>query len=70
MWPAVIAHALNNASLVLAGKMGEDSLLRTLHDPTRDGYTPALITSTVVLAASLAAVTAILRRTTATNEGV
>ena len=62
LFPAILAHALNNASLVLSAKSGEDSLLRTLHDTEAAGHTTWLAVSAAVLAVSLALLWRPLRR--------
>jgi sodium transport system permease protein len=62
VWPAVLAHFLNNATLVLAGKVGDDHILRALHDAEHADHGTWLAVSAVVLVASLAATAVILRR--------
>jgi len=56
LWPAIVAHLINNATLVLAGKFGADSLLGRLHDPEASDNAMVVGAATLVLAISVAAV--------------
>ena len=61
LWPAIVAHLLNNATLVLAGKWGSDSFLGSLHDPESPDRTLVVGVSAVLLGASLALVVGLRR---------
>ncbi len=62
LWPGVVAHALNNASLVLAAKLGEGSPLAALHDPAAPHNRLYVGVSAAVLAVSVGAVVGLHRR--------
>ncbi len=56
LWPAVVAHLLNNATLVLAGKFGPDSALGALHDPDGSNHGVVVAIAAALLAASVCGV--------------
>ena len=61
IWPAIVAHALNNASLVMTAKMGEDSLLARLHDHQSGNNVVAVSISTVIVGLGIAALIGLTR---------
>ncbi len=62
IWPAVVAHALNNASLVLVPKTDEGSLLRLMHDRDVEGHGLVVALAAVVVVGCVAAVVVVARR--------
>ncbi len=54
IWPAIAAHALNNASLVLTAKLGEDSMLASAHDHAGGDNGVAVGVSLLIVVAGVA----------------
>jgi sodium transport system permease protein len=62
IWPGVVVHAFNNASVVLAEKHGPAFPLIALYDPKHPSHVPAIAAAFAAVAACLVFVWALTRR--------